>query len=184
MSCLKDLLHGNILLIICVAFYLLWWILAFMPHHKLPTLLTAPIICFAGAIGIVGGYIELKAMSSLTLSRSLIGGLPLIGIGVIVYLTLMLVSGFVLKRPITTELILIVGWCVLQINYLNVLYGLNHISYTLTLLMMLLIIVIGILSLAAYLYYYQLSDLKSYIDGMIPLILIGITMIATSFITI
>lgn len=181
---MKDLLHGNILLIICVAFYLLWWILAFMPGKKLPTALSAPLVIFAAAIGLVGGYMELKAMASISLTRSLIGGLPLLGIGVIVYLVLMLVSGFILKRPITTELILIVGWCVLQINYINVLYGTHTIAFLLTMIMIVAIILVGIFSLIAYLYYYKLPPLPSYLDGMVPLILIGITMIITSFITI
>jgi hypothetical protein len=178
---MKDLIHGNILLIICCGCYLLWWIIAFNPEHSLSKMITSPIIVFAAAIGIVGGYLVLRAISATSLTRSIIGGFQLLAIGAIVYVALLLFSMLVLKRPVTTELLLIVGWAVLQISYTNVLYGTEHISLALASILILLIIAFAVVSFIAYLFYYQLAPMPSYIDGMIPLVLVMVMMIVTTF---
>ena len=177
---MKDLIHGNILLIVCCAFYLLWWCLAFHPSKTMSKMITGPIIAFAAAVGIVGGYLVLRAISNISLSRSLIGGFKLLGIGAIVYVVLLLISFFVLNRPVTTELLLIVGWATLQISYTNVLYGTSHVSFMTAIILILLIIAFAVASLVAYMFYYQLEAMASYIDGMIPLVLVMVMMIVTT----
>lgn len=178
---MKDLIHGNILLIVCCAFYLLWWCIAFYPQKSVSKMITGPIIIFAAAVGIVGGYLVLRAISDINLSRSLIGGFKLLAIGALVYVALLLVSFFALNRPVTTELLLIVGWAVLQISYVNVLYGTTHIGLTTAIILILCIIAFAVASLVAYMAYYQLEAFASYVDGMIPLILVMIMMIVTTF---
>lgn len=180
---MKDLLHGNILLIICAAFYLLWWILAFYPDSKVPKLLTWPLIIFAAAVGLVGGYIELRGLAGMHLNQSLYSGFMLLALGAIVYIVLMLVTAVFLHRRVTTELLLIVGWVVLQMAYVNALYGNGLITKFMSLVIVIAIIIFGIISLIAYLAYYNLPPMKAYIDGMIPLILVIGMMIITSYLS-
>ena len=86
-----------------------------------------------------------------------------------------------MHRQVTTELILIVGWTVLEISALDTMQCFNSLGGITTktaLILMAVVIVMAVASMVAYLLYYGLDAVKGYIDGMIPLILIAGTMIA------
>lgn len=180
---MKDLLHGNIMLIICAAFYLLWWCVAFFPNTKVPKIISGPLIIFAAATGLVGGYIELRGLANMHLNQSLFSGFLLLAVGAIAYVVLMLITSVVLHRQVTTELLLIVGWVILQMAYVNALYGMGMVTRMIAMVLVIAIIVFGVLALIAYLAYYHLDPIPSYIDGMIPLILVIVMMIITSYLS-
>ncbi len=81
-----------------------------------------------------------------------------------------------LKRQVTTELFLIVGWTVLMFLELNALYGMGHYTRTVTILLFVITVVAAAVGLVCYLLYYNLDKVKGYVDGMIPLLLVAVMM--------
>jgi len=84
------------------------------------------------------------------------------------------------KRPATTELFLIVGWFMLALAEINALFGLGLFSHNISVSFILIISVAVVISLVCYVLYFRLDSFKGYIDGMIPLLLSGLTMAGIS----
>ena len=93
------------------------------------------------------------------------------------YFVLMAGSGAVLHRQVTAELLLIVGWAVLQICVLDAAGAMTG-ELTRMSLFMVLAMLVAVASFLAYLAYYNLSSVAGYIDGMVPLLLCGGLMLA------
>ncbi len=172
----RQMLNGNLLLVTCCVFYLAWWLIAFKPEGAIKgfksgwLLIPAFIFGLLGVIQITKGS---NVSSNLILSRNTI----LIG-GVMAYIILLLGTAIFLKRQVTTELFLIVGWTVLAFLELNALYSLGEFSRTVTILFLVISVIAAIISLVCYLLYYNLDSVKGYIDGMIPLLMVAVMMIA------
>ncbi|MCC8014612.1 MAG: hypothetical protein LIO87_05405 [Eubacterium sp.] len=119
----KQMLTGNVLLIICCLFYLAWWLLVFKPTGAVKGMksgwLLLPVFVFglAGIVEIIKGSNPLKLQSGL-----MPGSFILLG-GIAAYLILYGLTSVVLKRQVTTEMFLIVGWAVLMLSELNALYA-------------------------------------------------------------
>lgn len=174
---LYDLLKGNTLMILCSLFYLLWWMIAFWPKNQHHTPFTAFLLILAFVAGIASLFIIIPAINHANNTQQLYPSKVLYFVGIIVYIVLAIFSWCVLKRQVTTELLLIVGWSVLQFSILNVFYGNNVIGSTMGILLCVLIVVIAVASLACYLAYYRLKPVPSYLVGMIPLLLVTVMMV-------
>ncbi|MEE3393639.1 MAG: hypothetical protein VZR00_02535 [Lachnospiraceae bacterium] len=175
---MNKLIYGNLLLFACCIFYLVWWILAFDPKGRWS--LTWPWLIVTAAFGFAGIWQCISGIGLNTPAKKLFGLMP-VGIGILVYAALLFITYFFMHRIVTTELFLIVGWTILQIMVLDTaqaFYGAGGISRTAFAVLLIIAIVIAAVSLAAYLKYYDLPKLQGYIDGMIPLILMGVFMAA------
>lgn len=174
----RQMLMGNILLVVCCAFYLAWWVLAFKPEGAIKGMKSGWLLIPAFLFGIIsvvciatGSSVEGQYL----ISRSVI----LIG-GTVIYVALMLGTAIFLKRQVTTELFLIVGWTVLTFLELNAMYVLGDFSKVMTIIFLVAVVIFAIVSLVCYLLYYNLDSVKGYIDGMVPLILVAVMMIAVT----
>lgn len=173
---IKQVLYGNILLILCCAFYLAWWLLAFRPIGAVGGIKTGWLLIPASLSGIFAVVLMIRSISSITVSKSLLPGHSIIWCGAAVYVILLIVTGVLLKRPVTTELVLIVGWAVLALSEVNMLFGIELFSHRTAVLFFAVIIIAAVISLFCYLIYYHLGSLSGYYDGMIPLLLVALTM--------
>ncbi len=106
-------------------------------------------------------------------------GAVLVG-GVIAYILLLALTGIVLKRQVTTELFLIVGWTVLMFLELNALFAQGHFTKSAVILFLVTTLLAAIVSMICYLLYYGLDSVKGYVDGTIPLILVAVMMAAVT----
>ena len=97
-----------------------------------------------------------------------------------VYIILLAVTVLLLKRPATSELILVIGWGALALAEINTLFGIGLFSYRLSVGFILLVSVAIGISLICYILYYRLNNFDGYIDGMIPLLLSALTMASIS----
>lgn len=104
------------------------------------------------------------------------GGWILAG-GVICYIVLLVISNLVFHRMVTTELFLIVGWAVLNLVTVNVLYTSGLFSYGISIAFCVLTLAVVVGSLYCYMIYYKLEKWKGYIDGFLPLVMVGIAML-------
>ena len=97
-----------------------------------------------------------------------------------VYLILLAVTRLLFKRPVTTELFLIIGWAMLALSEINILYGVGRFSYRLAVIFTIVIGVAALISLVCYVLYYNLGNYAGYFDGMVPLLMAALVMAGIS----
>ena len=181
----RQILTGNIWIIVCCVFYLMWWLMAFKPTGAVPGMKTDWLLLPALAAGAIGVLMALRGIYKISPDPSSYlfpGGAVIIG-GVAAYVILLVVTLIILKRPVTTELFLIVGWGMLALSEVNALFASSVFSHGLSIVFVVIIIAAIAVSLICYILYYRLAGVSGYIDGMIPLlIVIAITIALSCFI--
>lgn len=68
----KPIFIGNVLLIVCSIFYLIWWSVSFRPKGHAPFWLSGGLFLLTFAFGIVGVYWVAKAMMESSVKREFI----------------------------------------------------------------------------------------------------------------
>ena len=172
----KAVMLGHFLMIICGLFYLVWWVVTFRPGGVRETVDTAHFLLFAALSGLSGLIIILFGLSTQTNHTRLFSSWTIIGFGVLFYILLYFLTVYILKRQATTELLLIIGWGMLEFAVVNWMYGAEFIQNKIPVILFVGILLIMIGSLLCYAEYYRLGAMAGYIAGMIPLILITIWM--------
>lgn len=178
----KQLFRSNILLIICCALYLTWWLLAFKPVGAVKGMKTGWLLIPAFAAGVVAIILAVKAIASASIGASLFSSGLLLWGGIAAYLIFLAVTRLLFKRPVTTELFLIVGWAVLTLSEINTLYGIGRFSHGLTVIFAFVVGVAMLVSLVCYMLYYNLGDRAGYYDGMVPLLIAALVMVSISIV--
>lgn len=176
----KQIFWSNILLIICCAFYLTWWLLEFKPTGAIKGINTGWLLIPASITGLVGVTQAVKGILSGTTGKVLFPSKLLIWGGIAAYLILMVVTEQLFKRQVTTELFLIIGWAVLVLLEINALYSMGRFSYGVAIIFAVVTTVAVVISLFCYVLYYNLGIHAGYIDGMIPLIITALVMAGIS----
>jgi len=169
-----QIFAGNLLLFICSLFYLVWWIIGFRPDASGKTAGgSAGIIYLTGAI--VSGIAAIILLSGgiNTLSKDA-KGVPvrfiLLG-GIVLFAVMILVTTAVFHRPMTSELIIVHIWAVLELCAVAVLYGTGRFGPVRTVILVTLVGLAFIAGMICYVLYYRLEGTAGYRDGMAPLII-------------
>lgn len=178
---MKQLLSGQALLVSCCVFYLVWWCAAFRPGRHGTTLASGISLGVAALCGIVGVVCSVRGLRAVPEKHACISGAQILGVGAVVYVILLAVTWFGCKRQVTTELFLIVGWSALELSVLSAVYGGDLFSLRSAVVWGIVVAAAAVISLICYLLYYRMSDKAGYIDGMIPLLLIGIVVAGISW---
>ncbi len=176
----RQILTGNLLVVACCIFYLAWWLIAFHPTHAIKGLRSGWLLVPAFIFGI---WAVVEIIMGCDSGEDVHGLLPGAGIGVaaiIIYVILFAGTLYFLKRQVTTELFLIVGWAALMFLELSMLYGYGHCSMTAAIVLMVITVIAAAVSIVCYILYYNLDAVTGYIDGMIPLLLAGIMMLVVT----
>lgn len=175
----RQLFGGNIALIVCCLFYLWWWAAAFHPRGAPDALHAAtPLLVAAMAAGILSVTLTALGITSAPREATLFPPHSILWGGVAVYLILLATTALLLRRQVTTELFLIVGWAMLELSQLDALYGAGRFGLKKAMIFSAVVILAAAISLVCYLKYYRLEAWAGYIDGMIPLILVAAVMAA------
>lgn len=177
----KQLFWGNLLLVICCAFYLVWWLLAFRLNSPIKGIKSGWILIPAGAAGIAAVALLVRGILASTMKPSLFPTSWVVWGGIAAYVLLFAVTLVLLHRPVTTELLLIIGWAMVALAEVNALYGTGQFSHLAAVVCVIIILAALMICLACYTVYYKLSGFAAYIDGMIPLILAALIMAGISF---
>ncbi len=169
----RQLLIGNLMLIFCCVFYLIWWLIAFKPEGAIKGMRSGWLLIPAFVLGIIA-IIEMVIGSNMggAARRLMPTAVILIG-GLAAYVILLIVSWILLKRPVTTELLLIVGWTVLAYLEINALYGTERFGRPLAITFLIVAAAAAAIGIVCYLLYYGLDARAGYIDGTVPLLLIA-----------
>lgn len=176
----KQIFRSNLLLILCCAFYLAWWLLAFKPAGAVRGMKTGWLLIPAFGAGLAAIILAAKGIQSASVGAALFPGRSLLWGGVAAYFILLAITGLLFKRPVTTELFLIVGWAVLALSEIDVLYGAGRFSHWLAVIFAVVIGVAALISLVCYVLYYSLGDRAGYFDGMVPLLMVALVMAGIS----
>ncbi len=169
----RQMFWGDILLVGCCVFYLLWWVLAFKPTGAIKGMRSGWLLIPAFILGVAAmSLIIFGGVGALALGGSSFFSIRiLVVLGVISYVVLLVVTRLAFHRQVTTELFLIVGWTVLVFLESNALYGMGLVTRNGAIGLFAAAIVVAALSMVCYILYYGLDERKGYVDGMIPLIL-------------
>lgn len=112
----KRIFQSNLLLILCCVFYLVWWLLAFKPTGSIRGMKTGWLLIPAFAAGLAAIILAIKGIQSATTGATLFPNRLLLWSGIASYFILLAVTRLLWKRPVTTELFLIVGWTILALS--------------------------------------------------------------------
>ncbi len=173
----RQMFWGNLLLVGCCAFYLLWWVLAFRPTNAIKGLKSGWLLIPAFLLGIVAVAMIIRGANGMDTAHSFFSARTVLLVGAISYAVLLIVTRIAFHRQVTTELLLIVGWTVLAFLESNALYGLEMITRNGVVCLFVVAVIAAVLSMLCYVLYYGLGDRAGYIDGMIPLILAAVYMV-------
>ncbi|MBQ9347781.1 MAG: hypothetical protein IJT94_10690 [Oscillibacter sp.] len=171
-SPLKSLIHGNWLMGLCGGFYLAWWLTAFRPPKPRSTPVCTILLTLAFLAGIAGFYFCARTLA--TPPVNMLPGIRNLHItlgGAAAYVILLAVSVLVFHRMVTSELLIITAWAVLELCVVNTLYRCENLVSGTAVRLSVWILAAALVSLVCYLLYYRLPYTAGYIDGCIPLVL-------------
>ncbi|MGN1403937.1 MAG: hypothetical protein ACI4XB_06440 [Ruminococcus sp.] len=173
----RQLLKGNLLLVICCIFYLAWWILAFRPVNPIKGFQSGWLLIPAAVCGIAGVILAVQGCRAASGAPLLVPFHVLVIAGVAAYVLLLLVTSAVFHRTVTTELVLIVGWTVLMLAELSAVSGVGVMGHTQAIALAAVAVIVGVASLICYVLYYNLGKTAGFWDGTLPLAFAAIYMV-------
>ena len=167
---MKQVIFGQILLILCCAVYLVWWYRGFRPGVTVSRIggINGILLLITAALGFAGIFFSLAPIAAER--EFLISQSSIVMAGVVVYILLMLVTMGVFHRVVTTELVLIVGWTVLEAVVVNRLYAAGALSGSGVLVEGLVIAAAFLISIVLYVAYYRMEEMKAFYYAMVPLV--------------
>ena len=120
---MKRILIGQILLIICCIFYLVWWYRGYRPGVVVSRTggVNGVLLFVTAAFGVAGLICSLTRVQ--TRAAYKISPMLIVVGGITLYFALLLITRFVFQRIVTTELFLIVGWIMLEMTVINRLHA-------------------------------------------------------------
>lgn len=175
-SAFRQLLGGCLGLVACMAFYLIWWCITFKPGASATSFGTTCII-MAVVVGIVGLFFMIRGLGGIHVKVETVANWKIAIGGVVAYIVLLALTFLLLKRQVTTELLLITGWAVLGLCIVNTLYGSGVYTQTLSMALVIVLAIVVVANLVCYLLYYPLGGFAGYVVGMVPLALDAIYLV-------
>lgn len=167
---------GNLCLVGCCVFYLVWWSITFNPMRKFPMVPKYILFFVTLGFGVAGVILLVYGMGAAPKERGGLSATMLVGYGVVGYFILLLVTNYFLHRQVTTELLLIVGWTVLELCAINCLYRAGAVNMAPAVILGVVVVAAAVVGMVCYLEYYSLEPVTAFYDGMVPLILFAVVM--------
>ena len=177
---MQCVITGQILLILCCIVYMVWWYRGFRPGTTINRVrgVNGVLLLFTAGLGISGIVCSLLPISGETAGdiSPKINNMHIIVAGIATYVILLLVTRVIFNRVVTTELMLIVGWTMLEISVINRLNASGILSDSQVVAMSVVIVAAFIISMVLYVAYYRMEDMKAFYAAMVPLVTEAITM--------
>ena len=173
---MRQIVIGQVLLIICCIFYLAFWYMGYRPNTVVDRtggvnglLLSAT--AFFGMAGIICSLMPVKETST-----TKYGQLFIVFGGIAAYILLMAVTKYGFQRMVTTELFLIVGWTMLELSIINRLSGSGLLLGSKLVAVYVVVALAFVISMVLYVAYYRMEEMKAFYAAMVPLITEGVSM--------
>lgn len=163
-----EIFGGNLLLLLCSIFYLVWWAIAFKPNSNSGAS-GGIYVGFAFIFGIAALAMISHSISSLSeYSKGIQKKFILTG-SAILFIVVLLVTIIALHRIFTSELIIIHIWAALELCAVTVLYGTGRFSLGQAVTLAVLVGIAFAVGIICYVLYYRLDQTAAYWDGMVPI---------------
>ena len=175
---MKQILTGQVLLIFCSIVYLIWWYRGFRPGGSVSRVggMNGVLLLITAVLGIAGVIFSLLPDETMVSSGEKIAPAYIIGGGILAYVVLLLVTRYCFNRIVTSELMLIVGWTMLEVSVINRLNAMGVLSDGQFLCMCLVIAAAFVISMILYVAYYKMEEMKAFYAAMVPLVTEGLSM--------
>lgn len=172
-----HVMSGQILLVVCSIIYIVWWAISFRPGQQVNRAggFRGILLLITAVSGMAGVYLSVKGLNSLPTAGEKLNGLGICLSGVILYFAAMVVTMRFFSRPVTTELILITGFLVLELCMVNGLNASGNLSDTCFTVMLVANIATYIIGMILYVLYYRVEAWRAFYLAMVPLIVDGIS---------
>lgn len=132
------------------------------------------LLLITAGLGLAGGVLSLLPIP--TVRDYWISPSNIAVIGVVAYIVLLLVTDFLFHRMVTTELILIVGWTMLELVVAGSLYAAGALENGSFLAVCMVIAAAFLISIVLYVAYYRMEEMKAFYAAMVPLVTEAVTM--------
>ena len=126
---MKQIITGQVFLILCCAVYLVWWYRGFRPgvHVSRAGGINGILLLITAVLGFVG--IVFSLMPAKEIRKPLIGQGMIVICGIAAYVILLVLTRVLFNRIVTTELFLIVGWTMLETIVADRLYAIGSLGH-------------------------------------------------------
>ncbi len=172
------ILLGQGLLCLCCIVYLIWWSVSFRPGQEVNRVGGARGILLLGtaALGIAGVYLSVMGLSALPKGAEKLSAPGICIAGAAMYVGLLAVTAVFFHRPVTTELLLITGWAMLEVCCVNTCRAGGALSVPQSIWMLLVIAAAFVISMVLYVLYYRMEEWRAFYAAMVPLITEAVSM--------
>lgn len=175
-SPIHSFILGNISLVICFTFYLIWWCVSYKDNHGSINMVKVDILLLPAVVaGIAGGVLILTTANKVEITyfsaQPFFTNFHALIAGAIAYLVLLLTTLLIAHRPISSELAIISAWTAAQFIQINSLYLLGEFSKIQSEVLFILTLLLVSVILVCYLIFFKLPSQVAFIDGAIPLVL-------------
>jgi hypothetical protein len=126
------------------------------------------LLLITALLGVAGLSFSLMRLPELVTPK--ISPMLIVIAGIGAYIVLLLITRYGFHRIVTTELILIVGWTVLEITVINRLNAAGILSGRGFAIMCIVIGAAFLISMILYVAYYRMEEMKAFYAAMVPLI--------------
>lgn len=177
---------GQVLLVICCIFYILWWRISYRPGTEVNRMggLNGVLLLITALSGVSGLFLSVYGENTLpALNNPKLNGFYTVICGIAVYVILIFITQTAFHRPVTTELFLITGWLILEMTVISALNAAEKLSDFRFRLIFCIITAAFIISIVLYILYYKMKPMKAFYAAMVPLITEGITMLVLVLLT-
>ena len=173
---MRRIITGQILLIVCCVFYLIWWYRGYRPGSAADRIggVNGILLFITMAFGIAGVVLSLMRIPSVNVPK--ISPMLILAGGIASYVVFLIITRCFFHRIVTAELFLIVAWTMLEITVINRLSAGGFLSDNRFVFLFVVIAAAFIISMVLYVAYYRMEEMKAFYAAMIPLITEGAAM--------
>ena len=173
---MSRIITGQILLIICCAVYLIWWYRGFRPGVTVSRVggVNGVLLLITAALGLAGVIFSLMPVEEIR--EAAISQSGIVVAGIVSYFILLFVTKGIFHRVVTTELMLIVGWTMLEIVVADRLYAAGALGGGSFGTVCVVIAAAFVISIVLYVAYYRMEEMKAFYAAMVPLVTEAVAM--------
>ena len=175
---MKQIITGQVFLILCCAVYLVWWYRGFRPgvHVSRAGGINGILLLITAVLGFVG--IVFSLMPVREIRKPLIGQGMIVICGIAAYVILLVLTRVLFNRIVTTELFLIVGWTMLETIVADRLYAIGSLSSKSFSAITVIIAIAFLIGIVLYVAYYRMEEMRAFYAAMVPLVVDAAAMAA------
>ena len=167
---MNRIITGQILMVLCCMVYLIWWYRGFRPGTDVNRAggVNGILLLITAGLGIAGIVMSLMPVPLITKPKAhpvmiAVGGLA-------AYILLLIITRFCFQRVVTTELLLIVGWAVLEAVVITRLEAAGMLGSSGFLIMCIVLTIAFVVSMVLYVAYYRMEEMRAFYAAMVPLV--------------